>query len=94
MKLEIAASAGNFGGVSPTIGRLRQLLTYHGKFLCKFGTDGVCHAADITNHYRANEPECKTIGLFCPVFLMPGSDTHGRVAVSLRTRGHIIIIIM
>lgn len=40
MKLEIAASAGNFGGVSPTIGRLRQLLTYHGKFLCKFGTGG------------------------------------------------------
>lgn len=38
MMLEIAAQAGNFSGVSPTIGRLRQLRTTTGMFLCKLGT--------------------------------------------------------
>ena len=37
MMLEIAAQAGNFSGVSPTIGRLRQLRTTTGMFLCKLG---------------------------------------------------------
>ncbi|MDO4287079.1 MAG: hypothetical protein Q4C40_05085 [Eubacteriales bacterium] len=42
MMPEIAAEAGNFGGVSPTIGRLRQLLTTTGMFLCKLGTASAC----------------------------------------------------
>ena len=42
MMLEIAAQAGNFSGVSPTIGRLRQLRTTTGMFLCKLGTASAC----------------------------------------------------
>ena len=42
MMPEIAAEAGNFGGVSPTIGRLRQLLTTTGMFQCKIGTVSAC----------------------------------------------------
>ena len=84
MMSEIAGAApGNFGGVGPTIGRLRKLL------ICK--TQCSCVSSGLPVY--AGQP---TAGTACvhltglakmqPVIFMPARDTRGRVEVSLRTQ--------
>ena len=61
MMLEIAAQAGNFSGVSPTIGRLRQLLTTTGMFQCKIGTVSACADKPTAGTNAVQHPEAGSL---------------------------------
>ncbi len=61
MMPEIAAEAGNFGGVSPTIGRLRQLLTTTGMFQCKIGTVSACADKPTAGTNAVQHPEAGSL---------------------------------